>query len=468
MGAGFNNATFSGDATFDSATFSMGAGFNNATFSGQASFYNATFKRNADFNNITFKNISHFINTTFSDYADFTNATFKNKSYFNSTSFSNYASFNNATFSGDANFDDATFSPNARFYNVSFIKRAGFNNATFIGDVNFDDSIFKNISHFNRTTFSKEAGFKNATFSGEANFIYATFKNKSYFIKTTFSNLADFNFATFNESDFNGAEFISNTIFNKAKFVGVSMFINTKFKQKSSFNRCEADNRINFENVDLSCVSFLNTDIKNMIFQSCRWFKKYKYGRNKVVDEVKLIKSKKSENELLAYEKVEELYRKLKIKYKAENNEQEVSNWHYGEKEMFRKKLKRRRFNPLSFSNLYWAFSGYGERPIRAGIMLIFLFASIAILMNVFGLISTPIGQEKFGVEIIKGFYGVIVWKKFGLLLYNTIQHALFIKDTFFTPQTLSGVIFLTVSTKLIIPIQVALFVLALRNKFRR
>jgi hypothetical protein len=87
--------------------------------------------------------------------------------------------------------------------------------------------------------------------------------------------------------------------------------------------------------------------------------------------------------------------------------------------------------------------------------------------MNIFGLISAS-GQEIFGVKIIKGFSGVIEWKKFWLLIYNTIQNSFFIKDTFFKPQTLAGVIILTITTKLIIPIQAALFVLALRNKFRR
>jgi hypothetical protein len=77
-------------------------------------------------------------------------------------------------------------------------------------------------------------------------------------------------------------------------------------------------------------------------------------------------------------------------------------------------------------------------------------------------------GNPVYEVTEIKGFSGSIDWKELWLLFYNTIQHILFFKTPFLKPETLSGNIFLTVSTRIIVPIQAALFAFALRNKFRR
>ncbi|MCD4692670.1 MAG: pentapeptide repeat-containing protein, partial [Calditrichales bacterium] len=370
----------------------------------------------------------------FSGNADFMFAAFGGNAYFGLAAFSGIADFGKAAFSGDAYFGSTAFVGNAEFGSAAFSRIAYFGLATFSGDAYFRQAAFGGNAEFELASFSGDVDFKRAAFSNIADFGKAAFSGDAYFWKAAFSNIA---------------------YFGEVYFGGRTYFRKTTFNKDTSFRMCSTDKLIYFEDVDLSHVSFLDSDPLMMHFTNCKWLQKF--GRNVLFDEMKMKK------EQGAFEKIEYLYRRLKQKYKTENNEQQASNWHYGEKEMFRKKMNWRRFNPVSFSNLYWAFSGYGERPIRAGIVLILLFAIVTILMNVFGLISTPSGQEKFGVEIIRGFSGLIVWKKFWLLIYNTIQNAFFMKDTFFNPQTLAGTIILTVTTKLIIPIQAALFVLALR-----
>ena len=91
--------------------------------------------------------------------------------------------------------------------------------------------------------------------------------------------------------------------------------------------------------------------------------------------------------------KVETLYRMLKQKYKEEHNDPEVSQWHYGEREMYRKGSRFRRYFPLSISNLYWLSSGYGERPARASIVLLCLVLSISFLMWFAGFAAPPEGN---------------------------------------------------------------------------
>src|SRR5208337_5174387 len=85
--------------------------------------------------------------------------------------------------------------------------------------------------------------------------------------------------------------------------------------------------------------------------------------------------------------KVENLYRQLKQKYKDEHNEPEVSKWHYREKAMFRRRNHWRRFLP-SIATLYCLCSGYGERPIRAGLALAALLLMISLLFGFVGLHS--------------------------------------------------------------------------------
>ena len=259
--------------------------------------------------------------------------------------------------------------------------------------------------------------------------------------------------------------FRTKQIFKKSEIIPSrknASFRHTTFTEVATFWGCLTEGIICFEDVDLSHVSFLETNPHNFNFICCKW--PQKKGRDVLYDEIQI----KSLKDKKAFEQVEDLYRQLKHKYKKELNEPEVSNWHYGEKEMFRKKRLWRRFNPISFSNLYWAFSGYGECPIRAGIMLLLLLIFIMTGMNYFGLVPFMEGNPVYEVAEIKGFSGSIDWKKLWLLFYNTIQHILFFKTPFFKPETLSGNIFLTVSTKIMIPIQAAMFAFALRNKFRR
>jgi uncharacterized protein YjbI with pentapeptide repeats len=367
-------------------------------------------------------------------------------------------------------------------------------------DIDFSFTIFTENAYFFSVTFSGYADFKNTTFKSNADFILVTFDGKASFINATFNKSSRFESTIFkNRTNFDGVDFKGKLNFNLTTFDGPvffvgnaeiwNIFINSKlirtyvkpksnepsptFRKNASFRKttftkeaafwgCLTEGIIRFEEVDLSRVSFLESNLRNFNFVRCIWHRKK--GRDVLYDEVQI----KSPEDKKAFEQVENLYRQLKQKYKKELNEPEVSNWHYGEKEMFRKKSMLRRYNPLSFSNLYWAFSGYGECPVRAGIMLLLLLIFIMTGMNYFGLI--PFGNEKsfFGFTEINGFSGSFDWEKFKLLVFNTIQYTLFFKTPFFKPETINGYIFQTIFTRLLIPIQATLFAFALRNKFRR
>lgn len=342
----------------------------------------------------------------------------------------------------------------------------------------FCDKNYLSAINLSQTIFCDRANFRGIIIKGDVNFEGVTFTGNAYFLLTRFIDNAYFGGAVFNGT----ANFSSKSDIWKLKFSGdpslemvvrkgaaqlktftrMADFMMTKFREDTSFKGCSSKGIIRFEEVDLARVSFLETNLREFNFVRCTW--PQKFGRNVLYDEIRPT----SKNWTKSFEKVEELYRQLKQKYKEERNEPEVSNWHYGEKEMFRKKRWFRRRNPFSLSNLYWASSGYGENPILAGIILLLLFILITTGMNFFGLI--PFGNEKsvFGFTEINGFSGSFDWGKFKLLVFNTIQYTLFFKTPFFKPETINGYIIQAIFTRLLIPIQATLFAFALRNKFRR
>lgn len=252
-------------------------------------------------------------------------------------------------------------------------------------------------------------------------------------------------------------------------FNGKADFRETEFIREAFFRELRIKEKILFEGSYRTMASFLYTDLRKIDFINCTWPKKI--GRDVLYDEIELFGDERQPNprfkgelsQILrqewdgfkkdischkdAIKKVEILYRMLKQKYKEEHNEYEVSVWHYGEKELFRKGSYFRRFFPLSLSNLYWLSSGYGERPVRAGIVLIFLIIILSILTSMSGL-KAPEG----------GFAAIIL---------NTLQYATLQKATLLEPASLSGG-YLKLLTQILIPLQTALFALAIKNRFKR
>ena len=365
------------------------------------------------------------------------------------------------------NLSHTIFSDRVIFSRVILKGDVNFKNVIFIGDANFAFTIFIGNAYFEGAIFNGIADFRNSKFNNKAVFMFARFIGNAYFGGAVFDGTVNFSskmdpWRIKIGQDPNLGMIIFETTDHRKTFTSMADFKMTQFRKETNFIGCSSNGIIRFEEVDLARVSFLETNLREFNFVRCTW--QQKFGRNVLYDEIRAT----YKNWTKSFEKVEDLYRQLKQKYKEEHNEPEVSNWHYGEKEMFRKKRWFRRRNSLSLSNLYWASSGYGENPILAGIILLLLFILITTGMNFFGLI--PFGNEKsvFGFTVINGFSESFDWEKFKLLVFNTIQYTLFFKTPFFKPETINGYIFQTIFTRLLIPIQATLFAFALRNKFRR
>lgn len=291
-----------------------------------------------------------FSSAIFNGKVNFLKVIFEGNAIFNRVHFCGFTYFTAAKFTGDTWFTSATFDNDLEFSKAEFIGKAYFNDSKFNGSTTFHSTIFNDVLILSRSEY-KKADFSSVRFMREVISHSTIFNDEAKFSKVTFGGKTDFTFAVFREkADFSSSEFLE-----KGYFSAIQCFNGIRFTKVS------VKDEIKFDIVNLERISFLDTNIRNINFIDCRWPKKH--GRNILFDEI--------ESSSYDRTKIATLYRQLKQKNKEEHNEPEVSNWHYGEKEMFRKSSSLRMLNPLSFSNLYWLTSGYGERPVRAGLFLI-------------------------------------------------------------------------------------------------
>jgi uncharacterized protein YjbI with pentapeptide repeats len=377
---------------------------------------------------------------------------------------------------------------------------------------------FGGKANFSYALFCQKADFSGAEFTGKADFSYSIFFEEAIFSKTVFSDALFLWGEKRKEAgavDIIGSfgKCMGKDLLKKLK-ENTDFFSKRLFFDEGDFTGINIKGRVVFESATLEKISFIDTDLKEIDFINCKWTKKS--GRDLLYDELKVFEKLKKERkerglihwlkhvamelrlvvkdrkmfpeligqkqlrlkerfrgnlfEILRRElsrlknclflendeikKVEILYRTLKQKYKEEHNEPGVSNWHYGEKEMYRKGSRFRRF---FLSNLYWLSSGYGERPVRSGIVLFLLIIGISVLFGLTGI--KPIMDNGSVIEIKK-------WADIWNLDYlkATIEYATLESKPNFIP----GNWFLKIAAKLLIPLQAALFALAVRNRFRR
>ena len=366
---------------------------------------------------------------------------------FHEATFSGATYFRRATISGGVFFDGAAFNGYTYFFQATIGGNASFTDATFSGVASFGGATIRGDADFSDATYSGDASFREAAFGGATHFTKATIRGDAYFYHATFSRIVDFRGAVFN---------------------GLIRFISAVFKQGALFAFISVAKRLQFEDVNLSHVSFLDAEVAPIEFVNCRWPRKRTWFRDRLLPRkdgqnrgrYQVMEEKEQDP---PWDKIESLYRKLKHKAKEEHNEPEVSEWHYSEKEIFRRRNLFRRFFGVSF--WYGLSSGYGERPTRAAVVLLFLLVAVTLLMGWFGLkTDNPVN----GIEIIQRFSDMN-WEKWVILVENTLQNALFFKNIRFEPGSPIPWGFIqTFFTRILIPLQFALFAFALRNKFRR
>ena len=189
----------------------------------------------AGLSGITFEQPASLRSVEFAGTADFRGCTFKKGADFRGCTFKKGADFRGCTFKKGADFSEAKFRGNADFRSSRFGGTADFLLANFAG-ANFDWTVLGK-SLFNNVVFRGDASFRSATFDSAAGFIGTEFHGASRFEESKFKKNADFN----------GAHFA-----RPAYFRGVQI----RLPELVRFNG------------NVSNVSFLNTDLKEVCFGS--------------------------------------------------------------------------------------------------------------------------------------------------------------------------------------------------------
>lgn len=315
--------------------------------------------------------------------------------------------FSGTIFPGDITFQDKERQRGNEFPSVSFYA------CVFHGDTSFQWITFLGITDFRKTTFEKRTDFS-----------ISTAKDSVSFEEAIFNDLAEFSKITSRD---NGYELHGLT--------------------------AESLQNVNFTHHDTSKLSFTGGKWPEKLWMERNCDKKYRDRKSKGKGSLFFLK------EYPEYEKCEEVYRSLKIRATRDHDQCLISRWHFREKQMYRKRYWWRRYIPLTPTWIYWAFSGFGERPGRAFAALLFLFLSLSLLL---GLLEMSNGVEQ----------GVAATADFGLqayfrLLRLAFEQVLPVKTELAGSRSWGGVM-VTLIAKVLIPIQVALLMFALRNRFRR
>jgi uncharacterized protein YjbI with pentapeptide repeats len=172
-------------------------------------FFGRSFINEADFSGAEFRSTAALLGGAFQNSVDFSHVKFQKDVSFESRSFSNTAMFSGAEFRAAANFAGATFS-----------KRVSFNNAMFLGPVSFLGTFFVN----------GPLDFTEVTFRSDVN-IRAVSDGKQAVIPA-----AQFSNAIFEETvDFENRKFQSSLDFSDAQFHRAPLFHGCDLHQATNF-----------------------------------------------------------------------------------------------------------------------------------------------------------------------------------------------------------------------------------------
>jgi len=420
---------------FSDVTFGEGASFYGAKFGEGTSFYWAKFGEGANFDGADFGEGAGFFGAEFGLEANFWGAKFGEGASFQEAKFGEGADFGSADFGEGADFNGAEFGEGANFNAVDFGKGPTFQNAKFGEGVNFSTVSFGEGANFWRAKFGEGANFDGADFGEGANF-----------------NGADFG----EGADFNGADFGEGAGFLETTFQGVVSFRNVYFENPANFYR------VNHTHQDGFLVRFLNCDMREVVFEDIHWHRLN--GRIVLQDELDVTepeanKGKNKEEETAEpesrYELVAIAYRRLVHNFENVRAYDLAEDCYVGAMEM-------KRLDPTQpwsarlVSNIYRLASYYGSNYAHALKVLILLLLGFALSFSLVWATLLP-NTASFLASGNPGIKGLV----------HSFEVATFQRGTVFVTTTWIGWL-LEIVERVVVPSQLAFFLLALRRRFKR
>ena len=224
--------------------------------------------------------------------------------------------------------------------------------------VNFNQATFNKWADFGGATFSARADFDRTTFES-VNFLATTFGRGAYYFDATFRRMTNFARATFSE---------------RVHFSRLKTFDETTFGFRNVTT--EKPEQVSFHTPYLRPSWFVDADAQKFDFSEVEWFRLPGGDKLNLEDEIEALKRR----EIQAPESLRKLAKACRgLMNNAEENRDfpTANEFHYWSMEAQRKEGWRR----LGFiAALYWALSGYGERPRRAFWVLVAIWLTFAAL----------------------------------------------------------------------------------------
>lgn len=352
--------------------------------------------------------------------------------------------FVKTVFNTPAHFSDATFSGTANFFDATFNALANFNDATFNSDAYFFAATFNENAEFSYVKFNESAGFAATHFKKDADFFYATFKGMAGFLLTRFDGLARFR----------GADFVA-----QARFGGDDGE-NIAFTDVSSldmqFGRVENPEDICFQTLRLRPHWFVNIDSSKFEFTNVDWY--WRSTRKEIA-------SLKHRSISLPHRMLSIGCRHLALNAEENHRYEDASRFRY----MSMDAGRLEHWSGFDFTRLswwYWLASGYGERIVRAGVVLIGILLVCAVLYTQVGFArwEPKSASESDAVVAIPDETGAPLKLSRGLT-YSAAVMTLQRPEP--QPATTAAQIVVLLET-ILGPVQAALLALAIRRKFMR
>lgn len=425
--------------------------FKGCYFGGRVTFSKETI-RNADFSNAEFVGAASFRECIFDGHANFAKSIFHSRCAFKGSKFLRGANFKKAKYLSPASFDHVEFRESAIFKQVEAISTFSFKHAFFEREGTFLNATLKGYTWFQNVTFKGVGTFRGTEISS-IYFTDTTFYALATFTKSKISKaiITDCIFekrATFKLAAARSIYFSNTIFFDESSFLLTSFhnayFESVIFNASSNFSLADTTKGISFVSTDMYQCYFLRTDMSNIhLINSC-----WPRSNGRIL--------MPSEDDPEKVQQTRDFYQRMKRKYKDEHNEYEASKWHVAEKEVQLKMLKKNGDSKFIWGMLwlYRFFSGFGENPLRAGIIL----ASLIFLP----LLTLTANEWSRHFE-----WWTIDPNQVNIVLKNWLKYLPLTKAAAYK-DTPGGVHFLMFVWQSFITVQAALFAFALRNRFRR
>ncbi len=400
--AEFSRCTFNRDALFMESKFASSLSVKGSRFYGRLDFSQARFQDRFSFSNSHVDYFALFSESVMQGSVSFRDSTFKKGGDYSLVRFEGSVRFLNMRFSEDTAFFDARFLKQANFGSTSF-DQVSFDHAQFNEGVKFFAATFGKLAEFNGTIFKSNVDFAGARFEGDLYFLDSECEGRIGLNQVRFDSLCDFSKSSFESSNFSESVFAGEVRFYDVTFAGPSSKEPVNFRDVRFISPELVEFRgTNESPIDLSNISFLSTNVEEVTFVDEKW---RSVGSRKVVIDEGLISQTDA-----TYEKVKQLYRRLRKNYESNRRYADAGDFFVGEMEMRRLDVaNNRRFlrvlwQNLSLIALYKWLSVYGESPSRlfywsAGIILFFSLLRYLIipeesLTNVLEIYIIHLGQS--------------------------------------------------------------------------